>query len=133
MTLEEVIRTSPIVVHPGRYTYLKCNEIPTDNASHFMISRDNDEITVVTSEENMTSVPHAASEGWFKLIEVRVSQPFVAKAFLATITKTIAEGNMSILVVSTFSKDYLLLRESTYLRAIDALKGIGFPIAVNGV
>lgn len=130
MTLDEVIRTSPVILHPGRYAYLKCQELPTESSvQHFMVSRDNDEITIVTSEGNLSSIPHTASEGWFKLLEFRVSQPFVAKGFLATITKAIADENASILVVSTFSKDYILLRESTYQRAVEALRRIGFYIS----
>ena len=129
LTLEEVIRTSPVIVHPSRYTYLKCQEIPpVSSGSHFLISTDADEVTVVTKEENLAGVPCLASEGWFKLFEIKVSQPFVAKGFLSTITNAIAEEKINILVVSTFSKDYLLMREPTYEKAVAALKRVGFSV-----
>jgi len=34
-------------------------------------------------------------------------------------------------VVSTFSKDYVLVREETYEVAVEALKKVGFPVAVE--
>ena len=45
-TLNEVIKASPVLVHRGRYAYLKGQEKELKN--HFLISQDNDEITIVT-------------------------------------------------------------------------------------
>ncbi|MBU0648482.1 ACT domain-containing protein [Patescibacteria group bacterium] len=128
-TLDRVIKTSTAIVHKGKYAYLQANEASTDN--HFIVTKDNDEITIVTEEKNIPNVDYFDKVEWFKLIEIRVSEPFVTVGFLAKVTKTIADVGLNILVVSTFSKDYILVRQETYQTAIDALKAIGFPVTNN--
>lgn len=125
-SLEEIISSSKIIVHKGRYAYLKTRE--KDLGKHFLVTQDKDEITIVTEEKNVAETRYEKAEKWFKLIEITVSQPFIAKGFLAKVTKTIADKGLNVLVVSTFSKDYLLVREETYQSAVEALKEIGFSI-----
>ena len=57
--------------------------------------------------------------------------PFVAKGFLAKVTNTIADKGLNVLIVSTFSNDYALVKEETHKIAIEVLKDIGFPIEDN--
>jgi hypothetical protein len=128
--LNEVIRTSSVVVRRGRYAYLKAGS-ETDLADHFLIARDQDETTVVTEEANLPETSFEEDVKWFKLIEIRVSQPFVAKGFIARVTQAIAERDLNVLVVSTFSKDYFLVREETSETAIAALQDLGFPITIE--
>ncbi|MBI4182157.1 MAG: ACT domain-containing protein [Candidatus Aenigmarchaeota archaeon] len=126
-SLDKLIRTSRVVVHPGRYAYLQGKGRSLKN--HFMIAQDEDETTVITREEHVPRTPHQKVEKWFALLEVRVSAPFIAKGFLAKITKTIADEGLNVLVVSTFSKDYILVREEATEQAVAALRSAGFPIA----
>lgn len=127
-TLDEVIKSSKVIVHKGRYAYLKAQEITLNN--HFLVSQDKDEITVVTEEKNVPNTKYEKDVKWFKLIEIKVSLPFLAKGFLAKVTKTISDKNLNVLVVSTFSKDYILVREETYETAVEALREVGFPVEV---
>ena len=126
--LHEVIRTSQVVVRPGRYAYLKA-PTQTDLAAHFLIARDRDETTVVTEEKNLPQTSFEEAVKWFKLIEVRVSQPFLATGFIACITRAIAARELNVLVASTFSKDYFLVREEALEEAIAALRDLGFPLS----
>lgn len=124
--LNEVIRTSNVVVHQGRFAYLRCTARP--RGTHFLVTQDCDEVTVITDEQNVPTVEHSESTKWFKLLEIRVSQPFIAQGFLAKISSAVAAKNLNILLVSTYSKDYALVREETADIAIQALKDVGFPI-----
>lgn len=126
--LDEVIKSSKVIVHKGRYAYLKAKEDEINN--HFLISKDEDEVTVVTEEKNVPNTKYEKDVKWFKLIEIRVSMPFITKGFLAKVTKTIADQDLNVLVVSTFSKDYILVREETYEIAVKALKKVGFPVEI---
>ncbi len=124
-TLQEVIQSSEVLVHKGRYAYLKATqEIPLDG--HFFVSKDKDEITVVTEEANISKVKYDKDKKWFKLFEIKVSMPFLAKGFLARVTKAVADEGLNVLVVSTFSKDYILVREESYDLGMEALKKVGF-------
>lgn len=127
--LNEIIKTSEVIIHEGRYAYLKAKEKP--KGEHFMISQDKDEITVITEEKRISEIENDDSVKWFKLIEIKVSAPFIAKGFLAKVTKTIADKDLNVLMVSTFSKDYALVREETSKIAINALKEAGFPVKVT--
>ena len=125
--LDEVVRTSEVVVHQGRYAYLKVQKAgPGD---HFLVARDADEVTVVTEERNVASTEHSESTHWFLLMEIRVSMPFVAKGFLAKVTGTMADVDLNVLVVSTYSKDYIMVREEGRTTAIAALRQAGFPVS----
>ena len=127
--LNEIIKSSQVVVHKGRYAYLKTKERKIDN--HFLISQDKDEITIVTEENNINKIKHEDIVKWFKLLEIKVSMPFIAKGFLAKVTKTIADKNLNVLIVSTFSKDYVLVKEETWETAVNSLKEVGFPIKIE--
>ena len=125
--LADVVRSSRVVVHKGRYAYLKAAILP-ELGKHFLIARDQDEITVVTEETNLSMISTEQQVGWFKLIEVRVSQPFTCVGFIAHITKAIADRGLDILVISTFSKDYFLVREEAIDVAVTAFGDLGFPM-----
>ncbi len=121
------IKASQIIVKPGRYAYLKADSL-VETKGHFLVSQDQDEITVVTKEENLGTVEHSDEVKWFKLCEVKVSKPFLVKGFIAAITGAIANADLNVLVVSTFSKDYILVREETAPKAINALEVLGFAV-----
>ena len=126
MKLEEVIKASRVIVHDGRYAYLKAKAKPSGD--HFLVAQDKDEVTIVTEESNLGNIDYAKAEKFFRLIEIQVSAPFVATGFLSKVTGAIAAKNLNLLVVSTFSKDYILVREEEYKIALQALSEAGFPL-----
>ena len=123
--VDEIVKESRVIVHKERYAFLKTNEIDLKN--HFMVSQDADEITVITEEANVASTLHEKEEKWFKLIEIKVSTPFTA-GFIAKVTNIIASEGCNTLVVSTFSKDYILTGEEQIGIAVSALKKAGFSV-----
>ena len=126
ITLAEEIAWSEIIIQPWRYAYLK-----TDTqviGDHFLVSKDADEVTIVTEEKNMDSVNFSQATKRFKLYEIRPVTPFLAVGFIATVTRAIADQELNVLVVSTYSKDYILVKEETSNNAAEALKKLGFKI-----
>lgn len=95
---------------------------------HFMVSKDKDEITVITQKENLKELSPLEIVGDYKLIEFKPAVPFQTVGFLAKISEIIANQRMNILIVSTFSKDYIMIKEEFTEKGIKALKNIGFPI-----
>ncbi len=125
--LENDIRNSPVIVHPGRYAYLKMSTFPEEKKV-FMITRDDDEITVVAEEHELKHLGYQEDTKWFKLIEIQTASPFMVPGFIATITSAIASKGLTVLVVSTYSKDYFLVHEERLDVACDALRSIGFTL-----
>lgn len=93
-----------------------------------MVSQDKDEITVVTKKENIKDLNVLELVGDYKLIEFKPAVPFQTVGFLAKIAEVIANQGMNILIVSTFSKDYIMIKEELLEKGLQALKNTGFPI-----
>lgn len=126
--LKKVIETSTFTLHPGRFIYAKVKSASSiDN--HFLVSKDNDEITIITKEENLKDLDLIEkNKDTYSLIALNVSIPFYSVGFLAAVTKAIADGGMNILIVSTYSKDYILVKVEHEEKAIQALKDLGLSL-----
>ena len=125
MDLKECIEKSAVVAKFGRYAYLKVKE-PTTLDNHFMITQDDDEITVVTREENIKNLNPVEVVGFYRLIEFKCANPFNACGFLEAISGSISKNNSCCLIVSTFSKDYCLVKEEKLEIALKAFAERGF-------
>lgn len=125
--LDALIRMSPVRVCPGTYCVAKVTG-QVEGGDHFMVARDQDEVTVITQEENMPELKVRDLKRGFSLIEIRIAMPFEGVGFLAAVARTIADAGLNILIVSTFSKDYILLKEDEVARGVEALSTRGFPV-----
>jgi hypothetical protein len=93
-----------------------------------LLTEDNDEITAIIEESQINSIDYQTCEKDFRLIEIVVSKPFITVGFLAQITKSLVESELNVPVVSTFSKDYLLVRWDVTDTARNIFQSLGFRI-----
>lgn len=126
-SLTDIIQNSPIDLYEGRYAVIKCDEMPACG-SLFMAVDDGEEITVIVEENHLGNVAYEKIEKWFKLISIHVSTPFLGVGLLAEVSTKIAEGGMDLLIVSAFSKDFILLKEDDAEQGMQLLKETGFPV-----
>lgn len=127
MDLQEAIPKSIATVMKDTYVYVKTDIMERPDI-HFMVSKDKDEITVITKKENINNLKVLELVGDYKLIEFKPAVPFQTVGFLAKIAEIIANQGMNILIVSTFSKDYIMIKEEFREKGLQALKNVGFPI-----
>ena len=127
MDLQEAIPKSIATVMKDTYVYVKTDIMERPDI-HFMVSKDKDEITVITKKENINNLKVLELVGDYKLIEFKPAVPFQTVGFLAKIAEIIANQGMNILIVSTFSKDYIMIKEEFCEKGLQALKNVGFPI-----
>ena len=126
--LTEVIANSPIIIHKDQYCVIKTDKI-VHPEKHFMVTRDAEEVTVITLVTNRSLIPKVLDiRSAFYLIEFQVAVPFEGVGFLATISKALADAGLNILVVSTFSRDYLLLKDEDLDIGLRTLSKVGFDI-----
>jgi hypothetical protein len=124
--LQEVIEKSSFEVINGKWVYAKVKTAPSVD-EHFLVSKDKDEITVVTKEENINKLDLIErNKETYKLVTLNVSIPFYSVGFLATVSNAIAEKGINLLIVSTYSKDYILVREETISEVKEVLIDLGF-------
>jgi hypothetical protein len=122
----KIIKESSFEIQTGRFIYCKTAE-QSSPENHFMISQDANEITVVTKEENINKIKLIEkNKDFYTLISLNVSIPFYSVGFLATVSNAIAKAGMNILIISTYSKDYILVREDCTSKAKNVLLELGF-------
>ncbi|OGH20731.1 MAG: hypothetical protein A3D74_05390 [Candidatus Levybacteria bacterium RIFCSPHIGHO2_02_FULL_37_13] len=108
--LKKIIESSTFEVIHGRFVYTKVSKEP-QISNHFLISKDKDEITVVTEEANLSELEILEkNKDYWTLIALNVSAPFYSVGFLAAVSSAIAKANRDVLIVSTYSKDYILVQ-----------------------
>jgi uncharacterized protein len=96
----------------------------------FSITRTSDEVSIVCLADQVP-VGFASETGWRAL---KVKGPFALSEIgvLVALAAPLAEGNVSLLAISTFDTDYLLVSEKHLHAAIRALKGAGHRIEESG-
>ena len=126
-TLQETIKQSPFVLYPLRYAVLQVAECPNPQR-HFLVTHEAEEISVITTEDKleMLTPQILKQQYWFRLLEFKMSTPFETPGFLAVIASKLASRQLNILLVSTFSKDWLLLREEDLETGLSSLQELGF-------
>lgn len=125
--LQNIIDQSTFTVQPGRYIYAKVRTAPSVE-DHFFVSKDSEgELTVVTREERVDTLDLIEkNKEYYALIAINVSVPFYSVGLLATISRAIAKMNMDILIVSTYSKDFIMVSSDEVEAARGALVELGF-------
>ena len=104
--LEKIIKESSFTWVKDDFYYLKAKSRPS--GKHFFIAEDRDEVTVVTSREKVREVDVAGQNtNIYTFFALSPTVPFYTVGFLAAVSSAIAAGGMNILIVSTYSKDYL--------------------------
>ena len=125
--LRKTINSSPFVLHPQRYTVLQVQEC-SNPQPHFLVTHEAEEVTVITTEKQrgLLQSDILQEQAWFQLIEFKMSTPFETPGFLAAIASKLASRHLNILLVSTFSKDWLLLKEEDLEAGLSGLHELGF-------
>jgi hypothetical protein len=116
---------------PGRFAISK---LPPDahlpawpeRGSFYSVTRTCDELSIIVEEAHVPVGTHSQI-GWRVL---RVHGPFVLSkvGVLVSLTAPLADARVSVLVVSTFDTDYLLVTEEQLASAIVALGRAGHSI-----
>lgn len=121
----EMFGKSTFSISKEKYIYAKVKEIPPVS-DHFMISKDKDETTVVTEEKNLSflQVIEKNNNLW-RLVSLNFHTPFMAGT-LATINSACAENGLNNLIISTYSRDYIIIKDSQAEKVREVLKKLGF-------
>ncbi len=93
--------------------------------SNFMLLRDEHEITLLIEEADWRAMRHAARdakvESNFRLLTFDIELNWNVVGFLARVTEILANANVTIGALSSFSRDHLLIKQDDLPRALRAL------------
>lgn len=116
---------SSFVISNEKYIYAKVKSVPLDGG-HFMVSKDSDEITVVTTEANESKLDLIEkNDNLWRLVSLNLETPFMAGT-MATINTACFKKGLNNLIVSTYSKDYIIVKDSQVDDIREVLKALGF-------
>lgn len=123
MNLTEILDHSTYKLLPDLYSIAKINS-DFEISDAFMISQDDAEVTAIY-KEGVVFGGVIEEKKHYRLIAVNVAIPFYSPGFIATITQALAAKSISVLVVSTYSRDYFIVSSKDICQAIDEIRKLG--------
>ena len=124
--LKKVIQTSWFTIENGLYVYAKVTNVHAPE-KHLIVTRDSDEITVVTKTSNLADLGdyERNPDNWV-LLNIKCGNPFYCEGFLAAIASAFASKGIDITLTSTYTNDYVMVQQNNIDKATSLLKNIGF-------
>ena len=91
------------------------------------VGKTDEELSLVCKTENTPAGTIERDDGW-KGFRVRGTLDFSLIGVLSKLTGVLAEHRISVFAVSTFNTDYILVREESFDRALQALTLEGYKV-----
>jgi hypothetical protein len=127
-TKVEVAPASYVVVGVGLQDWQRLLEDPDLSPradAPFMILRDTHEVTMVIEEDDWRRIRHAVrdarNETGYRLVTLDLELPWTTVGYLARITELLAAEKISVGVLSSFSRDHLLIKQTDLGKALRVL------------
>jgi hypothetical protein len=91
----------------------------------FMIFRDKWEVTLLLDDVDFGTIRYAIRDakiqGNFRLVSFDIKLDFAIVGFLAEISRILASENISIVALSAFSRDHILINQQDLAKALKVL------------
>ena len=123
--LAKMINDSNFAVDPENYLFVTVSAMPKPG-SFRMVFQDAVETTVVCPESRLTELEVVAQNPkTYRLLRVNPSMPFYATGFTGAVTSAIGAANVNVVVLGTYSFDYVAVRQEQLEPAVAALEKLG--------
>lgn len=119
---QDFLKNCGVDVWQERYVVAKARRVPDTFVAVF---NDQDEITVVAEENGLAGDWVIDAERGWKLVSFRTVLPLKLTGFLAVVATALAEEQISIFVLSSYTTDHLLVKESALASALRRLAALG--------
>ncbi len=111
--------------HEDWQNLLENSELSPRMTAPFMIFKDRFETTLLLDEIDFGTLRHAVrdakTEGNFRLLTFDVELDFNVVGFLAEVTRILADAEISIVALSAFSRDHILIKQENLARCLKIL------------
>lgn len=136
MNALELLKKTRVEIAPETFTlvslrhedWLKLLENPELSprmTAPFMIFKDKFETTLLLDEIDFETIRYAIrdakTERNFRLLTFEIVLDFTVVGFLAEVSRILAEADISIVAVSSFSRDHLLVKQDDLAKALKVL------------
>lgn len=113
------------LTHEDWRRLLENAELSPRMTAPFMIFSDKYEVTLLLDEIDFGTLRHAIrnakTERGFRLLTFDIHLDFNVVGFLAEVSRILAEANISVVAVSSFSRDHLLIKQADLAKALKVL------------
>lgn len=111
--------------HEDWLKLLENSELSPRMTTPFMIFKDKFETTLLLDEIDFETIRYAIRdskiERGFRLLTFDLVMDFTVVGFLAEVSRILAEANISIVALSAFSRDHILIKQENLARALKIL------------
>ena len=131
-----LLRKTRVEVSPDTYTLISLTheswrkllenaELSPRMTAPFMIFSDKHEVTMLLDETDFGTMRHAIRdakiERGFRLLTFDIHLDFNVVGFLAEVSRILSEANISIVALSAFSRDHLLIKQEDLAKTLKVL------------
>ena len=113
-------------VRQEKYVIGKVKDCPKMSDKVFAVVKNGSETTIVIEENYRFKTDE--EEKFFKIISFETKLPPDLTGFLAYMAKILADQNISIFALSSYSTDHILIKENDLDKALKTLKDNGVKI-----
>jgi hypothetical protein len=92
----------------------------------FSLTRTGSEVSVV-SAESAAPAGTKCERGW-RILQIEGPLDFALTGILASVAEPLAEAGVSIFALSTFNTDYVMVKDESLEKAIEALEAAGHRV-----
>ena len=132
----ELLRKTRVEISPEIFTLISLSdgdwrkllenpELSPRMTAPFMIFKDKFEVTLLLDEIDFGTIRYAIRdtkiERGFRLLTFDLVLDFSVVGFLAEISRILAEADISIVAISAFSRDHVLIKQSDLARCLKVL------------
>jgi uncharacterized protein len=128
MNVQDYLAGGRIKVWSESFSLIKAKSIPT---KFFAAVRDENEITLIINEDEIDPSVIIAEEKNWRLLTFDTVLPFELVGFLAVVAEALAKEDISIVSVSSYSTDHILVKEKNLKKALMTLENLGCTIINN--
>ena len=121
----DILKDCQVEVWSERYAVAKAHYVPD---TFLAVFHDQQETTVVANEAFLTEDWVIDAERGWKLLSFRTVLPFELTGFLAVVASALAEEKIPIFVLSAYSTDHLLVKETALEQTVRKLTKLGCTI-----
>jgi uncharacterized protein len=113
------------LAHTDWLKLLENPELSPRMSAPFMIFRDRWEVTLLLDETDFGTIRHqlrdAKTAGNYRLISFDVELDFSVVGFLAEVARILSEAEISVVALSAFSRDHLLIKQNDLAKTLKVL------------
>lgn len=131
-----LLRKTRVEISPDSYTLISLShddwrkllenaELSPRMTAPFMIFSDKHEVTMLLDEVDFGTMRHAIrnakTERGFRLLTFDIHLDFNVVGFLAEVSRILSEAGISIVALSAFSRDHLLIKQENLAKTLKVL------------